>query len=51
MTVFCDQPDWLQIWAEIESQDNLNKLHAAKDLEKKIKERCLSTTQLIRSLQ
>jgi hypothetical protein len=34
MTVFCDQPDWLQVWAEIERHDSLNMLQAPIDLEK-----------------
>lgn len=35
LCVFCDRPDWLQVWAEIERQESLNKLRSAMDLEKK----------------
>lgn len=34
LCVFCDRPDWLQVWAEIERQESLNKLRSAMDLEK-----------------
>ncbi|CAD6272732.1 unnamed protein product [Miscanthus lutarioriparius] len=34
LCVFCDCPDWLQVWAEIERQESLNKLQSAMDLEK-----------------
>ncbi|XP_066328519.1 RINT1-like protein MAG2 [Miscanthus floridulus] len=34
LCVFCDRPDWLQVWAEIERQESLNKLQSAMDLEK-----------------
>ncbi|PIN14416.1 hypothetical protein CDL12_12951 [Handroanthus impetiginosus] len=28
LTVFCDRPDWLELWAEIELSDSLNKLNS-----------------------
>lgn len=34
LSVFCDRPDWLEIWAEIERQDTLDKLKSAMELEK-----------------
>jgi RAD50-interacting protein 1 len=34
LSVFCDRPDWLEIWAEVERQDTLDKLKSAMELEK-----------------
>ncbi|KAJ1281048.1 hypothetical protein BS78_04G278800 [Paspalum vaginatum] len=34
LSVFCDCPDWLEVWAEIERQETLDKLKSAMDLEK-----------------
>ncbi|TVU28521.1 hypothetical protein EJB05_20042 [Eragrostis curvula] len=34
LSVFCDRPDWLEIWAEIERQDTLDKLKSGMELEK-----------------
>lgn len=34
LSVFCDRPDWLEIWAEIERQETLDKLRSAMETEK-----------------
>ncbi|KAK3159097.1 hypothetical protein QOZ80_2AG0145660 [Eleusine coracana subsp. coracana] len=34
LSVFCDRPDWLEIWAEIERQDIIDKLKSAMEMEK-----------------
>jgi len=34
LSVFCDRPDWLEVWAEIERQETLDKLKSAMELEK-----------------
>ncbi|XP_057952274.1 RINT1-like protein MAG2 isoform X2 [Malania oleifera] len=35
LSVFCDRPDWLDLWAEIELGDALNKIKAEMDDERK----------------
>ncbi|CAI0399404.1 unnamed protein product, partial [Linum tenue] len=37
LSVFCDRPDWLDLWAEIELSDTLAKLKAESDDERKWK--------------
>ncbi|PUZ77624.1 hypothetical protein GQ55_1G388300 [Panicum hallii var. hallii] len=34
LSVFCDRPDWLEVWAEIEKQETLDKLKSAMESEK-----------------
>ncbi|KAL6633548.1 hypothetical protein ACP70R_026219 [Stipagrostis hirtigluma subsp. patula] len=34
LSVFCDRPDWLEVWAEIERQETFDKLKSAMELEK-----------------
>jgi hypothetical protein len=34
LSVFCDRPDWLEVWAEIERHDALDKLKSAMESEK-----------------
>ncbi|GJN22275.1 hypothetical protein PR202_gb09829 [Eleusine coracana subsp. coracana] len=34
LSVFCDRPDWLEIWAEIERQDTIDKLKSAMEMDK-----------------
>ncbi|KAL5213347.1 hypothetical protein ABZP36_024194 [Zizania latifolia] len=34
LSVFCDRPDWLEIWAEIERQDTHDKLRSSMENEK-----------------
>ncbi|WVZ73668.1 hypothetical protein U9M48_021951 [Paspalum notatum var. saurae] len=34
LSVFCDCPNWLEVWAEIERQETIDKLKSAMDLEK-----------------
>ncbi|CAN6233446.1 unnamed protein product [Urochloa humidicola] len=34
LSVFCDRPDWLEVWAEIERQETMDKLKSALESEK-----------------
>ncbi|KAL6912133.1 hypothetical protein ACP4OV_000938 [Aristida adscensionis] len=34
LSVFCDRPDWLEVWAEIERQETLDKLKSPMESEK-----------------
>ncbi|CAL4967025.1 unnamed protein product [Urochloa decumbens] len=34
LSVFCDRPDWLEVWAEIERQETMDKLKSAMESEK-----------------
>ncbi|CAN6239433.1 unnamed protein product [Urochloa humidicola] len=34
LSVFCDRPDWLEVWAEIERHETLDKLKSAMESEK-----------------